>query len=102
MISNFVLDNQQPHTRVARLLGGGISLDRSRWIAKRPDFFPPVRVLSKLFRRLVIEKLVAAHAAGQLAFYGAHAALVDATAFSGLRNRNPSCDQLDLCLRRGL
>jgi hypothetical protein len=63
-------------------LGGGISLDRSRWITKRPDFFPPVRVLSKLFRRLVIEKLVAAHAAGQLAFYGAHAALVDATAFA--------------------
>ena len=64
------------------MLGGGISLDRSRWITKRPDFFPPVRVLSKLFRRLVIEKLVAAHAAGQLAFYGAHAALVDATAFA--------------------
>jgi hypothetical protein len=42
-------------------------------------------VLSKLFRRLMIEKLVAAHAAGQLAFYGARAALVDATAFSGLR-----------------
>jgi hypothetical protein len=62
--------------------GGGISLDRSRWIAKRPDFFLPVRVLSKLFRRLMIEKLVAAHATGQLAFYGAHAALVDATAFA--------------------
>jgi hypothetical protein len=62
--------------------GGGISLDRSRWIAKRPDFFLPVRVLSKLFRRLMIEKLVAAHAAGQLNFYGAHASLVDATAFA--------------------
>jgi hypothetical protein len=62
--------------------GGGISLDRSRWIAKRPDFFLPVRVLSKLFRRLMIEKLVAAHAAGQLNFYGAHAALVDAAAFA--------------------
>ena len=61
---------------------GGISLDRSRWIAKRPDFFLPVRVLSQLFRRLRVEKLVAAHAAGQLAFYGAHAALVDATAFA--------------------
>jgi hypothetical protein len=36
--------------------GGGISIDRSRWIAKRPDFFLPVRVLSKLFRRLMIEK----------------------------------------------
>ena len=63
--------------------GGGISPDRSRWVAKRPDFFLPVRVLSKLFRRLMIEKVVAAHATGQLAFYGAHAALVDATAFAG-------------------
>jgi len=61
--------------------GGGISRDRSRWIAKRPDFFLPVRVLSKLFRRLMIEKLVAAHTAGQLTFHGAHAALVDTKAF---------------------
>jgi Putative transposase/Transposase zinc-binding domain len=70
-----------PHVHMI-VPGGGISLDRSRWIAKRPDFFLPVRVLSKLFRRLMIEKLVAAHAAGRLAFYGAHAALVDATAFA--------------------
>jgi hypothetical protein len=61
--------------------GGGISLDRSRWIARRPDFFLPVRVLSKLFRRLMIEKLLAAHGAGQLTFFGAHASLVDPTAF---------------------
>ena len=54
--------------------GGGISLDGSRWITKRPRFLLPVRVLSKLFRRLMIEKLVAAHAAGQLTFHGAHAA----------------------------
>jgi hypothetical protein len=56
--------------------GGGISLDGSRWITKRPRFLLPVRVLSKLFRRLMITKLVAAHAAGQLTFHGAHAALV--------------------------
>jgi putative transposase len=62
--------------------GGGIALDGSRWIAKRPDFFLPVRVLSKLFRRLMIEKLVAAHAAGQLTFHGAHAGLVTAKAFA--------------------
>ena len=41
-----------------------------------------MRVLSKLFRRLMIEKLVAAHAAGQLTFYGAHAALVTSKAFA--------------------
>jgi hypothetical protein len=62
--------------------GGGISRDGSRWIAKRPDFFLPVRVLSKLFRRLMIEKLVAAHAAGRLTFHGAHAALVNTKAFA--------------------
>jgi hypothetical protein len=62
--------------------GGGISRDGSRWVAKRPDFFLPVRVLSKLFRRLMIEKLVAAHAAGQLTFHGAHAALVNTKAFA--------------------
>jgi Putative transposase len=62
--------------------GGGISLDGSRWIAKRPDFFLPVRVLSKLFRRLMIEKLVAAHAAGRLTFHGTHAALVNTKAFA--------------------
>src|SRR5262249_43639325 len=62
--------------------GGGISLDGSRWITKRPRFLLPVRVLSKLFRRLMITKLVAAHAAGQLTFHGAHAALVNTKAFA--------------------
>ena len=63
-----------PHVHMI-VPGGGISLDGSRWIAKRPHFFLPVRVLSKLFRRLMIEKLLAAHAASQLTFHGAHAAL---------------------------
>ena len=45
---------------------GGISLDRERWVACRPNFFLPVRVLSRLFRRLVLERLDAAHRAGQL------------------------------------
>ena len=70
-----------PHVHMI-VPGGGISLDGSRWIIKRPDFFLPVRVLSKLFRRLMIEKLVAAHAAGRLTFHGAHAALVNTKAFA--------------------
>jgi hypothetical protein len=70
-----------PHVHMI-VPGGGISRDGSRWIAKRPDFFLPVRVLSKLFRRLMIDKLMAAHAAGQLTFHGAHAALVTAKAFA--------------------
>ena len=50
--------------------GGGISLDGERWIARKPNFFLPVFVLSKLFRRLMLEKLLAAHATGRLKFFG--------------------------------
>jgi Putative transposase/Transposase zinc-binding domain len=70
-----------PHVHMI-VPGGGIALDGSRWITTRPDFFLPVRLLSKLFRRRMIERLIAAHAAGQLTFYGAHAALSDARAFA--------------------
>jgi len=70
-----------PHVHMI-VPGGGIALDGLRWIAKRPGFFLPVRVLSKLFRRLMIEKLVTAHAAGQLTFYGVHRSLGDAKAFA--------------------
>ncbi len=62
--------------------GGGIALDGQRWIACRPGFFLPVRVLSRLFRRLFLDKLAAVHAAGRLAFFGDHAALADAQAFA--------------------
>jgi hypothetical protein len=62
--------------------GGGISLDGEKWAACRPGFFLPVRVLSRLFRRLFLEKLVAAHAAGELEFFGARAHLADAAAFA--------------------
>src|ERR1700686_1622694 len=62
--------------------GGGISLDGERWVASRPGFFLPVRVLSRLFRRLFLEKLIAAHKAGHLKFFGGHAALTDARAFA--------------------
>jgi hypothetical protein len=51
-------------------------------VACRPGFFLPVRVLSRLFRRLFVEKLIAAHKAGHLAFFGDHAALADAQAFA--------------------
>ena len=55
---------------------------QERWIAAKPNFFLPVFVLSKLFRRLMLEKLAAAHAAGKLTFYGVHAALADAATFA--------------------
>jgi hypothetical protein len=62
--------------------GGGLSPDGSRWIACRPGFFLPVRVLSSLFRRLFIEGLMDLHRAGQLAFFGDLAELASADSFS--------------------
>jgi Putative transposase/Transposase zinc-binding domain len=62
--------------------GGGIALDGSKWVAAKPSFFLPVRVLSKLFCRLMLEQLAAAHAAGKLQFFGEHAHLADAAAFA--------------------
>jgi hypothetical protein len=70
-----------PHVHVI-VPGGGISLDGERWIACRPGFFLPVRVLSRLFRRLFLESLAAAHDAGRLQFFGDHAALADRAAFA--------------------
>jgi hypothetical protein len=62
--------------------GGGLSLDGARWISCRPGFFLPVRVLSRLFRRLVLEKLAAAHEDSRLHFFGAHAPLAERHAFA--------------------
>jgi len=50
--------------------GGGISLDGTRWVRCKPGFLLPVRVLSRLFRRLFLGALADAHAAGRLAFLG--------------------------------
>lgn len=61
--------------------GGGLSPDGERWIACRKGFFLPVRVLSRLFRRLFLEKLTAAHARGRLNFFGELAGLADRAAF---------------------
>jgi hypothetical protein len=62
--------------------GGGLSPDGAHWLSCRPGFFLPVRVLSRLFRRLVLDQLAAAHAAGRLQFFGDHLHLGDAQAFS--------------------
>jgi hypothetical protein len=70
-----------PHVHMI-VPGGGISLDGSRWLSCRPGFFLPVRVLSRLFRRLLLDKLIAAHEAGQLQFFGNHAPLAGAQAFA--------------------
>jgi Putative transposase/Transposase zinc-binding domain len=61
--------------------GGGLSLDGKSWVACRPGFFLPVRVLSRLFRRRFLEELLRLHEGGQLKFFGEHAGLADAAAF---------------------
>src|SRR5437899_11252467 len=70
-----------PHVHMI-VPGGGFSLDGKRWVSCRPGFFRPVRVLSRLFRRLVREKLLAAHVAGRLHFFGDHVALAKRKAFA--------------------
>jgi hypothetical protein len=69
-----------PHVHMI-VPGGGLSADGSEWIACRPNFFLPVRVLSRLFRRLFLEGLVKLHRGGRLAFFGEHASLADSAAF---------------------
>jgi hypothetical protein len=71
-----------PHVHMIVPGGGLATMDDSRWISCKPNFLLPVRVLSKLFRRLMLEKLLTAHEAGSLQFLGAHAHLVDAKAFA--------------------
>ena len=61
--------------------GGGLSPDGQRWIACRPGFFLPVRVLSRLFRRRFLDRLAQLHAAGKLAFFNDLAPLAEAGAF---------------------
>jgi hypothetical protein len=85
-----------PHVHMI-VPGGGFSLDGTsrdgtRWVACRPNFFLAVEVLSCLFRRLVLEKLTAAHRAGELQFFGKHMALTNPKAFATylapLRNKD--------------
>ena len=70
-----------PHVHII-VPGGGLSLDGTRWVSCRPGFFLPVRVLSTLFRRLMLEKLTEAHGAGRLQFFGAQPRLADGRAFA--------------------
>jgi hypothetical protein len=67
--------------------GGGLSLDRQRWISARPAFLLPVRVLGALFRRLFLTRLLALHDGGQLAFFGSMTHLAERRAF--LRHLSP-------------
>jgi hypothetical protein len=70
-----------PHVHMI-VPGGGISPDGQHWVSCRPGFFLPVRVLSRMFRRLFLEKLIAAHQAGRLSFFADHAPLAACKAFA--------------------
>jgi hypothetical protein len=70
-----------PHVHII-VPGGGLSPDGQRWVSCRPGFFLPVRVLSRLFRRLFLNRIAAAHAAGRLDFFGDHTPLAAAQAFA--------------------
>src|SRR5262245_60948286 len=65
-----------------RVPGGGPSPDGTRWVAARPCFFLPVRVLSALFRRLFLERLRAAFEADKLRFFGALLDLLQPAVFA--------------------
>jgi hypothetical protein len=70
-----------PHVHMI-VPGGGVSPDGSKWIACRPRYFLTVEVLSALFRRLFLDMLLAAHAAGRLQFFGDLAPLAGKAAFT--------------------
>jgi len=69
-----------PHVHII-VPGGGVSFDGQHWIACRPRFLLAVPVLSRLFRRLFLERLTAAHQAGRLEFFADQAALAEPAAF---------------------
>jgi hypothetical protein len=70
-----------PHVHMI-VPGGGIALDAKRWLSCQPRFLLPVPVLTKLFQGLMLAKLLAAHRAGRLAFFGPHAHLAERKAFA--------------------
>jgi hypothetical protein len=77
--------NLQHHPHVHCVVpGGGLSLDGRRWIGCRPNFFLPVRVLSRLFRGVFLHCLQQAHAEGKLEFRGRLEPLGDPGAFAAL------------------
>jgi len=70
-----------PHVHMI-VPGGGIALDGKRWLSCQPRFLLPVPVLTKLFQGLMLAKLLAAHKAGRLTFFGQHAHLAERKAFA--------------------
>lgn len=78
--------HHHPHVHCV-VPGGGPSLDGTRWVSCRTGFFLPVRVLSRLYRRLFLENLQVAFDAGALGFFGDLAHLAQPAALSRLLAR---------------
>jgi len=69
-----------PHVHMI-VPGGGLSKDGAKWIACRKNVFLSVRVLSRLYRRLIQEGLIKLHNDRKLQFFGDHADLADTNDF---------------------
>ena len=72
----------QHHPHIRYVVPSGPALDGTRWIAYRPGFFLPARVLSRLFRRLFLQNLQDAFEVGKLRFFGKLAGMAKPTAFA--------------------
>ncbi|MGH7734229.1 MAG: IS91 family transposase, partial [Gemmatimonadales bacterium] len=83
--------HHHPHVHCV-VPGGGPSPDGTRWISCRPGFFLPVRVLSRLYRRLFLKNLETAFAAGSLSFFGNLAGLAEPAAFARLMDEMRKLD----------
>lgn len=75
-----------PHVHCV-VTGGGLSADGSRWIEGRPNFFLPVRVLSRLFRGKFLAELQLSWKAGKLQFGGSTRELADPSVWAAFRDR---------------
>lgn len=73
--------HHHPHVHCV-VPGGGLAPDGSRWVPCKPGFFLPVKVLGRVFRGKLLDRLKLAHASGELSFQGALAPLQDAGAFA--------------------
>jgi hypothetical protein len=86
--------NLQFHPHVHCVVpGGGLSLDRTRWVGSRPDYFLPVRVLSRVFRGKFLAELRAAYPAGRLMLAGQPTDQAAADAYSS-SSSGPLCARI--------
>ena len=79
--SQTLIDHPHLHCLVT---GGGLSLDRNRWVSSKKDFFISVQVLSSLFRGKFLDSLKKEYESGGLKFPGQIEELKETPAFKRL------------------